>query len=220
MLSQELPELLRLPVANAIEESNTFIGGFQKDDSLEALAEEIRLQQERLSRNPTGHSDQLDALRSLTLTCGAKFHRTRATEDLEEEIHYHSLALAASPPDHYVRRMSLLGLGKAFQKRFFLDNDDEKDVRYLEQSIKCCRDALELCPRGQLSRFEPLQTLAVSLSVRSSVLFRKADLEESMALFQSALDEEYGHPHARFDIASQSAACARACRHPSTAIAY
>ena len=219
-LSQELPEPLRVPVANVIEESNTFIGGFQRDNSLEALAEEIRLQQERLARRPMDHSDQLDALRSLALTCGAKFQRTHARADLEEEIHYHSLALAASPSDHYVRRMSLLSIGKAFQKRFFLDNDDEKDVRHLEQSIKYCRDALEMCPRGQLSRFEPLQTLAVSLSVRSSVLFREADLEESMALFQSALDEEYGHPHARFEIASQWASCARACWHPLTAIAY
>jgi len=219
-LSQDLPEALRVSVADVIEESNMFIGGFQRDDSLEALAEEIRLQLERLARKPMGHSDQLDALRTLALTCGAKFHRTRATADLEEEIHYHTLAVAASPPDHYVRRMSLFSLGKAFQKRFFLDNDNEKDVRYIEQSITYCRNALELCPRGQMSRFEPLQTLAISLSVRSSALLREADFEESMALFQSALDEEYAHPHARFEIASKWATCARVCQHPLTALAY
>ena len=219
-LSQDLPEPLRVAVENAIEESNTCIGGFQGDDSLEALAEEIRLQRGRLSRKPMGHSDQLDVLRTLALTCGAKFHRTRATADLEEEIHYHTLALAASPPDHYVRRMSLFSLGKAFQNRFFLDSDNEKDVYYIEQSITYCRDALELCPRGQMSRFEPLQTLAISLSVRSSVFLRETDFEESMALFRSALDEEYAHPHARFEIASKWATCARVCQHPLTELAY
>jgi len=219
-LSQDLPEALRVSVADVIEESNLFIGGFQRDDSLEALAEEIRLQWERLARKHIDHSDQLDALRTLALTCGAKFHRTRATADLEQEIHYHTLALAASPLDHDVRRMSLFSLGKAFQKRFFLDNDNEKDVYYIEQAIAYCRDALELCPRGQMSRFEPLQTLAISLSVRSSVLLREADFEESMALFRSATDEEYAHPHARFEIASKWATGARACQHPLTAVAY
>lgn len=220
-LSQELPESLRVPVANVIDESKAFIGGFQRDDSLEAVAEEIRLQRERLAGIPMDHSDQLDALRTLALTCGAKFRFTRATADIEEEIHYHTLALAASPPDHYIHRMSLFSLGKAFQKRSFLhDYDHETDVRYIEQSIRCCRDALELCPRGQMSRFEPLQTLALSLSVRSSLLLQEADFEESMVLFQSALDEEYAHPHARFEIAGQWATCARVHRHPLTALAY
>jgi ferredoxin len=156
-LSQEIPEPLRVPVMNVIEESDAFIGGFQRDDSLEALAEEIRLQRERVARILQDHSDLLDALRTLALACGAKFHLTSALVDLEEEIHYHSLALAASPPGHYIRRMSLFSLGKAFQKRFIHDNED-KDICYLEQSIKCCRDALELCPRGQMSRFEPLRS--------------------------------------------------------------
>jgi hypothetical protein len=102
----------------------------------------------------------------------------------------------------------------------FHDDDHEVDVRYIEQSIMCCRDALELCPRGQMSRFEPLQTLAISPSIRSSFLLQEAGFEESMALFQSALDEEYAHPHARFEIASQWATCARVHRHPLTALAY
>ena len=215
----ELPEYIRVVVANVIEASKTFRGGFQRDNSLEALEEKIQLQRERLAGMPTGYLELPDALRNLALTCGAKFHLTRATADLEEEIHYHSLALAASPPDNYVRRMSLFSLGKAFQKRFFLD-DDKEDVRYIEQSIMCCRDALELCPRGQMSRFEPLQTLAFSLSVRFSYPLQEADLEESMALFQSALDEEYAHPHTRLEIASQWATCARVYRHPLTALAY
>lgn len=221
-LSQEVPESLRVPVANAIKESYTFIGGFQKDGSLETLAEEIRLGRERLAMIPAGHSDLLDALRNLALTCGAKFQRTGALMDLEEEIHYHSLALAASPPNHHIHRISLFSLGKAFQKRFFHDDGDDgiKDVRHLERSITCCRDALELCPRGQMSRFELLQTLAVSLSLRSSVLRRAVDFEESMALFRSALDEEYAHPHAKYEIASQWAARARVCQHPLTALAY
>jgi CHAT domain-containing protein len=219
-LSQDIPEYLRVPVMNAIEESNAFIGGFQRDDSPDALAEEIRLRKERLARIPPGDSDQLDVLRTLALTCGAKFHQTGALEDLEEEIHYHNLALAASPPDHYVRRMSLFSLGKAFQKRFLLDDDDNKDVRYLEKSITCSSEALELCPRGQMSRFEPLQTLAVSLSIRSSILLQPADFEESMALFRSALDEEYAHPHAKYEIASQWASIAHTRQHPQTPLAY
>ena len=86
----------------------------------------------------------------------------------------------------------------------------------------CYREALELCPRGQMSCFEPLQTLAVSLSLRPSVLLRSADFEESMMLFRSALDEEYAHAHARFGIASQWAACARVRlrQHTLTALAY
>jgi tetratricopeptide (TPR) repeat protein len=223
-LGLEVLEPLRVPVANAIEGSYAFIGGFQRDDSLEALAEEIRLQRERLARIPAGHSDQLDALRTLAHACGVKFQRTYVLTDLEEEIHYLSLALAASPPDHYIRRMSLFSLGKAFQKWFVHDEGDDgkpiKDVRYLEKSITCCRDALKLCPRGQMSRFEPLKTLAISLSLRSYILFRAVDFEESMALFRSALEEEYAHPYAKYEIASQWAACARLRQHPLTALAY
>src|SRR5260221_5828754 len=77
-LSQGGPESLRVPLANVLDEANTFIGGFQRDDdTLEALTEEIRLKRERLARIPMDHSDQLDALRTLALTCGAKFHLTR-----------------------------------------------------------------------------------------------------------------------------------------------
>ncbi|KAH9953264.1 CHAT domain-containing protein, partial [Russula dissimulans] len=216
-LSEEIPEPLRVAVANAIEESNAFIGGFQRDNSVEGLEEEIRAQRERLEKMPAGHSNQLDALRSLALACGAKFERTGKLADLDEEINYHSIALAASPPDNYVRRMSLFSLGKAFQKRYFLDITE---TRYLDHSITCCRDALKLCPPGQMSRFEPLKTLAISLSIRYSALLRPADLDESMELFRSAFEEEYAHPHARCEIASQWAACARVCQHPSTVLAY
>lgn len=215
-LSQELPEDVR---ENLIDESNMFVYGFQEDGTLEALAEVIRLQRERLAVIPIGHPHRLDALHALALNYATKSERTRSTADLEEGIHYHSLALMASPPDHYVRRISLIGLGSAFQRRFFLDNHDEQDVRYIDQSIGFCRDALELCPPGKISRSEPLRCLAFSLFIRSHP-FGEAGLEESMSLFQSALDEEYTYPHERFVIASQWASCARMRRHPLTALAY
>jgi len=215
-LNQEMPEDVRERINDV---TNTFICGFQGDGSLEALAEVIRLQRERLARIPMDHSDRLDDLHTLALNCAARFEHTGATADLEEEIHNHSLALAASLPDHYVRRMSLIGLGNAFRSRFFLDHDDERDVRYLDQSIKCCRDALELCPRGQMSRSEPLGSLAFSLCIRSG-LFGEEGFEESMSLFQSALDEEYTDLHAKFVIAMQWAACARMRQHPLTTLAY
>jgi hypothetical protein len=81
--------------------------------------------------------------------------------DLGEEIKYHSIALAASPPDHYVRRMSLFSLGKAIQKknRTLFGNDVNSLEESLEESIKYCWEALEL------SRFEPLHTLAISLNL-------------------------------------------------------
>lgn len=221
-LSQDLPEPLRVVVANAIDESNAFIGGFQRNNSLEGLMEQLELQRQRLAKIPPGHPDQLDVLRSIALVCGARFHHTKELTDLEDEIEHHTMALAASPPDHYVRRMSLFSLGKAFQQRFLYDNQP----RSLEESIRCCRDALALCPRGQMSRFEPLHTLALSLSLRSfspssSSSAPRKDFDESMALFQSALDdEEHAHPHARYVIASHWAACARVAQHPCTALAY
>ena len=150
--SQELLEDVR---GNLIDESNMFVYGFQEDGTLEALAEVIRLQRERLAVIPIGHSDRLDTLHALALNYATKSERTGATADLEEEIHYRSLALTASPPDHYVRRMSLIGLGNAFLRRFFLDNHDEQDIRYIDQSIRFCREALELCPPGKVSRSEP-----------------------------------------------------------------
>ncbi|KAH9952647.1 CHAT domain-containing protein [Russula dissimulans] len=216
-LSEEIPEPLRVVVADTIEELNTFIGGFQRDNSVEGSEEEVQAQLERLERIPAGHSSQLGALCSLAQACGAKFERTGKLADLDEEINYHSIALAASPPDNFVRRISLVSLGKAFQKRYFLDITE---MRYLDHSITCCRDALKLCPPGQMSRFEPLQTLSMSLNIRYSALLRPADLDESMELFRSAFEEEYAHPHARCEIASQWAACARICQHPSTVLAY
>jgi hypothetical protein len=129
------------------------------------------------------------------------------------------MALAASPPDHSVRRMSLFSLGKAFRKRFMYDYDPST----LDESIRY-RDALALSPRGQLSRFEPLHTLALSLSLRSlsfSAYARREDFDESMALFQSAPDDEqHAHPHAKYEIASHWATCARVGQHPCTARAY
>ena len=217
-LSHEFPEHLR-ELQEKIEGSNVFVFGSRGGDSLGVLSEQIRLQREQLARTPMSHSDRLDALHDLARACAAKFQHTGATKDLEEEIHYHSLALAASSPDCHVRRVSLIGLGKAFQNRFLLDKDDERDVRYLEQSIKSCRDALEVCPRGQASRSEPLRSLAISLFLHSH-LFGEAGFEESMSLFQSALDDEYTHPHARFVIAGQWATCAHLCQHSLTAPAY
>ena len=215
-LRQNMPELVRVVVAKEIDEANTFKGGFQTAIPLKAVMKEIEHQQDRLAMMSSDPSDHLDVLRSLADAWGAKFHHTRELADLEEAINYHCVALAASPPDHYVRRMSLFSLGKAFQKRFMLDDD----VFSLDESIKYCREALELCPHGQLSRFEPLHTLAISLALRSGALNQMADFDESMELFHSAFDEEYVHPHARYEIASHWAACARMCLHPSTALAY
>ncbi|KAI0297050.1 CHAT domain-containing protein [Multifurca ochricompacta] len=126
VLNQELTEPLREVVMNVIDASNDFIGGFRRNNSLQGLMEEMELQQKRLSRIPAGHSDQLDALRCLALVWGAKFDYTHELADLEEEIKYHAMALAASPPDHYVQRMSLFSLGKAFQKRFLCDNNNNE----------------------------------------------------------------------------------------------
>jgi tetratricopeptide (TPR) repeat protein len=219
-LRQDLPEPLRVIVANAIDEANAFIGGFQRNDTLAGLMQEMELQRRRLAKISPGHPDQLDVLRTLALVCGAKFHYTNELADLEEEIEHHAMALAASPPDDSVRRMSLFSLGKAFQKHFLYDFEP----RTLDASIRCCRDALALSPSGQLSRFEPLHTLALSLSLRSlsfSAYVRREDFDESMALFQSALDDEqHAHPHAKYEIASQWATCARAGRNPCTAFAY
>ncbi|KAI9435726.1 CHAT domain-containing protein, partial [Lactarius indigo] len=222
VFSQDMPEPLRVALAKVIDESNAFVlGGFQRNDSLEALMEEMELHRRRLTKIPSGHPDQLDALRSLALVYGGKFYYTKELADLEDEIDHHSMALAASPPGHYIRRSSLFSLGKAFQTRFLCDYQ----LRSLEESIRCCRDALALCPRGQMSRFEPLHILALSLSLRSlsfpSSSSALQDLEESMALFRCALDdEEHAHPDAKFKIASHWALCARAGHHPCTALAY
>ncbi|KAH9060651.1 CHAT domain-containing protein [Lactarius vividus] len=221
ILDQDMPEPLRVLLENDPGESNAFVlGGFQRNDSLEVLMEEIEYRRQRLAKIPPDHPNQLDALRSLALLCGSKFYYTQEPADLEDEIDYHSMALAASPPDHYVRRLSLFSLGNAFRKRFAYDNHPLS----LDESIRCCRDALTLCPRGQISRFEPLYTLALSLSLRFFSFPSFSTLQgfkESMALFQSALDdEEYANPDAKYLIASHWAACARVGRHPSTALAY
>ncbi|KAH9956719.1 hypothetical protein BC827DRAFT_742539 [Russula dissimulans] len=101
--SEEIPERLRVYL-NAVERSNRFNVNFKRDNSLEALEEEIRRKRERLETIPAGHSDYLNALCSLALACRSKFRRTFNLADLEEEINYYSIALAASPPDHYLRQ--------------------------------------------------------------------------------------------------------------------
>ena len=218
-LSQELPEHPHVGRENVIEPPARFIIEFRKDDYLAAMAEQIRLLQGQVEMMPIGHSDWLNALHNLGVAYEAKLQRTDAMTDLKEAIHYYSVAVAAAPLDHDICRVSLISLGRAFRIQSVLDNDDGSDVRYIEQSIKCCRDALEMCPRGQMSRFKALQTLALSLSFRSLIL-KEADCEESMALFQSALDEEYADLHTRFVIADEWAACARLHQHPLAALAY
>lgn len=69
--------------------------------------------------------------------------------------------------------------------------------------------------RSNCVRFEPLKTLAVSLSLRSSILLQAVDFEESMALFRSALEEEYAHPHAKYDGAEHFRR-SRSSTHPTT----
>jgi hypothetical protein len=43
-LRQDMPEPLRVIVANAIDEANAFIGGFQRIDTLAGLMQELELQ--------------------------------------------------------------------------------------------------------------------------------------------------------------------------------
>ncbi|KAH9956709.1 CHAT domain-containing protein [Russula dissimulans] len=215
---EDIPESVRALV-ESFEEPDLSIERFQRDNSLEVLEEEIRFQRERLNKISAGHSDHLDALRSLALACGVKFQRTHNFVDLEKEIYYHSIVLAALPSDHPVRQMTLCSLGNACLIRHLLDSNTT-EMPYLDDSITYCRDALESCPRGQLSRFQPLLLLAISLTMRCLALLRRADSDESMALFQSAFEEEYAHPHMRCQIASIWATWARLSRHPSTTLAY
>ncbi|KAH9964222.1 hypothetical protein BC827DRAFT_1375089 [Russula dissimulans] len=64
-----------------------------------------------------------------------------------------------------------------------------------------------------MSRFQPLQTLAASLSFRG-----RADLDESTALFRSVFEEEYT-THASRDRKLVDTLRA-GCRHPSMALAF
>ncbi|KAH9952663.1 CHAT domain-containing protein [Russula dissimulans] len=214
--SEEIPEHLRA-VANATNRSNRFKADSKRDNSLKALEEEIRRQRERLEKIPASHSNYLDALHSLALACRSKFKRTFKLADLEEQINYHAIALAASPPDHYLRQDILSYLGDSYLTRYLFD---ETTVHYLDYSITYCRDLLELCPHGHMTRFNCLRTLAVSLIIRYLALHGQGDLGESMALFRSAFEEEHTDPFTRFEIATLWANYARRCQHPSTTLAY
>ncbi|KAH9952662.1 CHAT domain-containing protein [Russula dissimulans] len=214
--SEEIPEHLRA-VADAFERLKRFNTDLKRDNSLEALEEEIRRQRERLERIPAGHPDYLNALRSLALACGSKFERTFKLADLEEEINYHAIALAASPPNHYLRRDILFNLVNSCLLCYMCG---KTTMHHLDYSIMYCRDLLELCPHGHMIRSKSLQYLAGSLATRYLVLHRRADLDESMTLFQSASEEEHTDPHTQYKTATLWAMYARQCQHPSTTLAY
>ncbi|KAH9952650.1 CHAT domain-containing protein [Russula dissimulans] len=214
--TEEIPEHLRA-VANATNRSNRFNANFKRDNSLEALEEEIRRQRERLEKIPASHSNYLNALHSLALACRSKFTRTFKLADLKEQINFHAIALAASPPDHYLRQDILFYLGDSYLIRYLFY---ETRVHYLDYSITYCRDLLELCPHGHMTRCNCLRTLAVSLNLRYLALHGQGDLGESMALFRSAFEEEHTDPFTRFEIAALWADYARRCQHPSTTLAY
>ncbi|KAH9952668.1 CHAT domain-containing protein [Russula dissimulans] len=215
--SEEIPEPLR-PVADSLERSKRFNPVLNRDNSLKALEEEIRRQRERLEKIPASHSDYLDALCSLALSCISKFTRTLKLADLEESINYDSLALAASPPDHYRRQDILFHLSQLCLVRYLVGNTA---VHYLEYSIKYCRDLLELCPYGHMIHCDSVRIiLACSLTMRYLALHRRLDLNESIALFQSASEKEHADLPRRYRIATLWAGIAQFSRHPSTTLAY
>ncbi|KAH9952665.1 CHAT domain-containing protein [Russula dissimulans] len=194
--SEEIPKRLRVLDAN-----------FKRDNSLEALEEEIRRKREHLEKIPAGHSDYLNALCSLALACRSKFDRTLKLADLEEETNYYSIALAASPPDHYPRQEILFHLSTSCLRRYLFD---QTAVHYLEYSIMYCRDLLELCPHGHMFHCNSVKgALATCLSMRYCALRR-----------QSASENEHTDPFARYTTAATWAGLAQIYRHPSTTLAY
>ncbi|KAH9956730.1 CHAT domain-containing protein [Russula dissimulans] len=215
--SEEIPEPLRR-VADVIERLKRFNVVLNRDNSPQALEEEIRRQRERLEKIPAGHFDYLDALYSLASTCQSKFNRTLKLADLEEAINYYSIALAASPPDHYRRQYILFYLSQSCLLRYLLGNTA---VHYLDYSIMYCRDLLELRPYGHMIHYDSSKiTLALSLSLRYLALHRQVDLDDSIALFQSTSEMEHADPLTRYKAAATWANFARICRHPSTTLAY
>ncbi|KAH9952653.1 CHAT domain-containing protein [Russula dissimulans] len=214
--SEEIPEHLRT-VANMIERSKRFSVNFKRDISLEALEEEIRRKQERLEKIPAGHSDYLNALCSVALDCRSKFERTLKLADLKEAINYFSIALAASPPDHYLRWNILSALSNSCLLHYLFD---ETAVHYLDYSIMYCRDLLELYPYGHVLPCDSVKRTLAALSKRYFALHRQVDLDESMALFKSASEVEHTDPLTRYMAVAMWASVAQIYRHPSTTLAY
>jgi hypothetical protein len=72
------------------------------------------------------------------------------------------------------------------------EDEIEHPRRSLDESTRCYRDAPALSPRGQMSRFEPLHTLALSLKL---VPFRRTRERFDDSLLVRG-------PHGKYGIAS------------------
>jgi hypothetical protein len=124
--------------------------------SLAELTEEMEREKERLASTSLDHTDKLHILFAIARLCLARFNLTLNLDHLEEEISYHFMVISEAPPDHYYRRMSLCHLAKSLKEKSM----HLLDIDSLEESIKYSVLALQMCPRGEISRFDLLHTLA------------------------------------------------------------
>ncbi|KAH8988386.1 CHAT domain-containing protein [Lactarius akahatsu] len=146
-----------------------------------------------------------------------RFQQTSLYDHCSQAIARLNKSLTLLPSEHLLRPLALICIATVLHHRFTHD----KQLRSLEESITYTRTVLNLWPPGHPLRPGCLALLSASLRLRYAFFGKVEDFEESMALFLSALDdEEYANPDAKYQIASQWAACARAGRHPCTALAY
>ena len=107
-----------------------------------------------------------------------------ASDDLDEAISLHRLALDLRPIGHLYRPSSLRELAICHWKRFTQQNE----ISDLNEVVSLNRATLELCPPSHSGRANALHTLGYYLKIRFVKLNDSDDLDEAITLHQLALD--------------------------------
>ncbi|KAH9996702.1 CHAT domain-containing protein, partial [Russula compacta] len=191
--------------------TSTMLSLINADSSMAGLEEEIRRSDERLAVAQPGDGGYLDAVLNSHLVYMIKFGRSSNLADLEEVTKSRQVLLSLAPNNH----REVVDFAQDLQLAYMRSGREE----LLHKSIDICRSVLE-SQSQQASRFKLFRILGTSLSLLYFKFGHLENLNESIAMFQTAFEEDDSDAYDRLHIACFWASVARYFNHPSTLAAY
>ncbi|KAI0253847.1 hypothetical protein BJV78DRAFT_1274349 [Lactifluus subvellereus] len=176
----------------------SLINRSKKFGRMDCLEEAISLSRSALRLCLRGHPRRQVSLRGLTNAMYERCLRTDSIEDLEETINLERESFALTPPRHPMRTQMLYNLST------------NKDIA---DAIKHYRTSISLIPKGHPVTSFMLSHFAGDLVLIFSRTGDAEHLEESIALFRSAVEFP-------FSTAKMWTVIARSIRHSSALSAY
>lgn len=190
--------------------TSTMLPIINADSSMAGLEEEIRHSDERLAVAKPGDGGYIDAVLNSHILYMIKFDHSNNLADLEDVTKSRQILLSSAP-----NIFEVVDLALDLQLAYMLSGHEE----LLHKSIEICRNVLE-SQSQQTSRFKVFRILCTSLGLLFFKYGHLENLNESVAIFQAAFEEDGSDASDRLYIAWLWVSVARYPNHPSTLAAY